>query len=306
MVRIGTRESPLAMWQAHTVQDLCTSYNIPTEIVTTKSDGDIDLVTPLYALGVTGIFTRTLDAALLRGEIDCAVHSFKDVPYILAEGLQVAAVLERGSSGDVLVLREGIDYKTKGIKLATSSLRRRAQWLRHYPETEFCDVRGNIQTRLRKLNQGEFDGIFFAKAALERLGLLSSVPNIYDIDWMLPAPAQGAVVVVCRKKDKEIYNVLRKLNHYMTYRCTHIEREFMHTLQGGCSAPIGALVTHDETTGFNFKGIVAEANGKNVVEIEKFNYHKGDRKESLGSYCASLAIEKGAKKIIDTFRAVAH
>ncbi len=300
-IKIGTRESPLAMWQARKVHDMCQSQNILTEIIATKSEGDIDLTTPLYALGVTGIFTRSLDIALLRGDIDCAVHSFKDVPYILAEGIQIAAVLERGATGDVLVVREGVDYKKEGVKLATSSLRRRAQWLHYYPKAEFCDVRGNIQTRLRKLNDSEFDGIFFAKAALERLNLIDSV-KVYDIDWMLPAPAQGAVVVVCRKKDTEIYNSLRKLNDYNTSRCVNIEREFMHTLEGGCSAPIGALVTFDEELGFNFKGIVAESNGKNVVEVEKLNYRNDGRKESFGSICAGLAIERGAQKIIDTFR----
>lgn len=300
-IKLGTRESKLALWQAHTVRDLCKTQNIHTEIIPIKSEGDIDLVTPLYALGVTGIFTRTLDAALLRGDTDCAVHSYKDVPYVLAEGLMIAAVLARGATGDVLVLREGINYKTDGIKLATSSLRRRAQWLRYYPKTNFCDVRGNIQTRLRKLNDGEFDGIFFAKAALERLDLLNT-PNVLDIDWMLPAPAQGAVVIVCRKKDVEIYNTLRKLNDYNTARCIAIEREFMHTLQGGCSAPIGALVTFNEDLGFNFKGIVVEANGKNFIEVEKLHYRNDGRKESLGQVCANEAFAKDAQKIIDTFR----
>ena len=301
LIKIGTRESKLALWQAHTVAQLCAAQNISTEILPIKSEGDIDLVTPLYALGVTGIFTRTLDAALIRGTINCAVHSYKDVPYVLADGLMIAAVLTRGATGDVLVLRDGINYKTDGIKLATSSLRRRAQWLRYYPNTKFCDVRGNIQTRLRKLNDGEFDGIFFAKAALERLELLNT-PNIFDIDCMLPAPAQGAIVIVCRKNDTEIYNALRKLNDYDTARCIAIEREFMHTLQGGCSAPIGALVTFNEESGFNFKGILIESNGKNFVEVEILNYRNDGRKESFGQVCANEALAKGAQKIIDTFR----
>ena len=164
-LRIGTRDSALAMWQAKTVQSQLAAHGIASELVPVKSLGDLKLDQPLYELGVTGVFTKTLDLALLAGEIDLAVHSYKDVPTVLAKGLSTAAVLKRASTADVLV-HKSPDFTTSGLQIATSSLRRKAQWLAKYPEHQLVDIRGNVQTRLEKLANNSWGGAIFAAAGL--------------------------------------------------------------------------------------------------------------------------------------------
>jgi hydroxymethylbilane synthase len=192
IIRIGTRESQLAVWQATQVKDLLAEHNYPAELVYIKSEGDIDLKTPLYEMGVQGIFTRSLDAALLNERIDVAVHSMKDVPTQLPNGLIQAAVLPRGPVEDLLVFKSNADFlnnKNDAATIATSSLRRKAQWLNRYPRHRIENLRGNVNTRLNKLQAKDWDAAIFAQAGLERIGLRP--PNSMTIDWMLPAPAQG-------------------------------------------------------------------------------------------------------------------
>ena len=199
-IRIGTRESQLAVWQATQVKNLLEVEGYQTELVHITSEGDVDLVTPLYAMGVQGIFTRSLDASLLNNRIDIAVHSMKDVPVQLPEGIVQAGVLPRASYKDILVFKEGrnieqiLSTPTGEAIIATSSIRRKAQWLHRYPTHAIENLRGNVNTRLRKLNESDWQGAIFAAAGLERIGLRPK--NSIDLDWMLPAPAQGAVVVV--------------------------------------------------------------------------------------------------------------
>ncbi len=196
--RIGTRDSQLAVWQATLVQDLLKQHGIESELVLVKSEGDLDLVTPLYEIGVQGIFTKTLDAALLNNRIDIAVHSMKDVPTQPAKGIVQAAVLERASYKDILVPRVVVaDESTLSAYthlIATSSTRRKAQWLNRYPEHSIESLRGNVNTRLRKLAESQWYGAIFAAAGLERIGLRPD--NAVELDWMLPAPAQGAIMIV--------------------------------------------------------------------------------------------------------------
>src|SRR5215211_6245761 len=209
-LRIGTRDSQLAVWQATLVQDLLKEASISSELVYIKSEGDIDTVTPLYELGVQGIFTKTLDAALLNNRIDLAVHSMKDVPTLLARGISQAAVLKRASYKDIFVYKDtsaieswrlaevDLDYPldVEGT-IATSSIRRIAQWRHRYPHHKIENLRGNVNTRLRKVQEHDWNGAIFAAAGLERIRLRPQ--NSVDLDWMLPAPAQGAVMVVCRE-----------------------------------------------------------------------------------------------------------
>src|SRR5215467_2760172 len=204
VLRIGTRDSQLAVWQATLVKDELAKHGIPSELVYIKSEGDIDLVTPLYEIGVQGIFTRSLDAALLNDRIDVAVHSLKDVPTQLPNGIVQIAVLPRGPVNDLLVFKNIATQEKYAagharFTVATSSIRRKAQWLNRFPNSVIYNLRGNVNTRLRKLQDENWDAAIFAQAGLERIGLRPATSVV--LDWMVPAPAQGAIVVVCRKED---------------------------------------------------------------------------------------------------------
>src|SRR4051794_1224122 len=185
-LRIGTRDSQLAVWQATLVQGLLKEAGVLSELVYMKSEGDVDTVTPLYALGVTGVFTKTLDAALLNEHIDIAVHSMKDVPTQLAQGIQQAAVLKRASYKDIFVYSHSADFLNDPngkATIATSSIRRIAQWLNRYPNHKIENLRGNVNTRLRKLQENNWNGAIFAAAGLERIDLRPK--NSLDLEWML-------------------------------------------------------------------------------------------------------------------------
>ncbi|MDO8317142.1 MAG: hydroxymethylbilane synthase, partial [Flavobacterium sp.] len=193
-IRIGTRDSELALWQAHTVEKKLNDLGYKTEILAVKSQGDIILDKPLYELGITGIFTKTLDIAMINGQVDIAVHSMKDVPTALPIGIVQAAVLERANTLDILVHKGNLDFLNGEGTIATGSLRRQAQWLNKYPNHKVVDLRGNVNTRMQKLQESDWNGAVFAAAGLERINLKPS--NYIDLDWMIPAPAQGAMVVV--------------------------------------------------------------------------------------------------------------
>ena len=259
-LRIGTRDSQLAVWQSTWVQQLLAARGIDSTLVMIKSDGDINLHTPLYEMGVQGIFTKTLDIALLENQIDLAVHSMKDVPVVLAKGIRHAAVLERASHKDILVYKNNLDFLSDGMPatIASSSIRRIAQWRHRYPHHEMVSLRGNVNTRLRKLAENNWQGAIFAAAGLERIGLRPV--NTIDLNWMLPAPAQGAVTVVCREGDNQAFEMVHALNHRDTELCTHLERSFLRTLQGGCSSPVSALATIQEGK-LQFKGSIASHDG---------------------------------------------
>lgn len=305
-IKIGTRESQLAVWQATLVQKLLKQNGVESELVFIKSEGDMDTVTPLYELGVQGIFTKSLDIALLNKRIDIAVHSLKDVPTKLAYGIQQAAVLERASYKDILIYTDDLhavssalglvngqwatgNKKNKdseatihhsqtathhspparaagGFTIATGSIRRMAQWLHRYPNHTIENLRGNVNTRLHKLNEHNWNGAIFAGAGLERINLRPG--NSIDLDWMLPAPAQGAITIVCRNNDKFSFNACHLLNDYSTELCTKIERDFLRTLLGGCSTPISALAVM-ETDTIIFKGNICSPDGRTKIDIEK-------------------------------------
>ena len=268
-VKIGTRESELAVWQASLVKNLLQQNGLSADLVYIKSDGDLDTHTPLYELGVQGIFTKTLDLALLSGRIDLAVHSMKDVPTQLAKGLVQAAVLKRGSYKDILVYKNNSHFyeeKYGTATIATSSIRRIAQWLHRYPNHDMVNLRGNVNTRLRKIGEQPWHGAIFAAAGVERIHLRPA--ESIDLDWMLPAPAQGAIMVVCRENDEALMDGCSCMNDESTARCTKIERDFLRTLLGGCSTPISALAT--EVAGsIIFKGNICSTNGKELMSIEK-------------------------------------
>jgi hydroxymethylbilane synthase len=296
-IRIGTRDSKLALWQAHTVQNLLEGCGIATELVPVKSEGDLDLITPLYAMGVQGVFTKTLDAFLLSNRIDIAVHSLKDVPTQFARGLAQAAVLKRGVVQDIFVPHPD-KIGTAGFSIiGTGSVRRRAQWLNRYPEARIDNLRGNVQTRLRKLAESDWDGAIFAAAGLERLGIRPE--GSIDLDWMLPAPSQGAVTIACRADDSETLASCAALNDPDTERCVQIERDFLKTLMGGCSTPIGAfaVINGDRV---RFRGNILRPDGSDKMEIEK-DIALSEAAD-LGLSAAKELLAQGADKIVQSIR----
>lgn len=266
-IRIGTRDSELALWQAKTVQNQLKTLGYPTEIVSTKSHGDIELSKPLYEMGVTGIFTKALDIALLNSEIDIAVHSMKDVPTALPEGIVVGAVLKRGNPHDVLVYKGDLSFLEAEIAtIATSSLRRKAQWLHRYPHHKIENLRGNVNTRLQKLTDNSWNGAIFAAAGLERINKLPEKHLV--LDWMLPAPAQGAIVVVVREDNVALQKKLLSLHDDYTYIATQLERDFLRALEGGCTAPIGAFAEFKDEKLY-FKGGLWSEDGKESSVIDE-------------------------------------
>jgi hydroxymethylbilane synthase len=301
VLRIGTRESELAVWQATLVQKSFAQYGISSELIYIKSEGDIDLVTPLYAIGVQGIFTKTLDAALLSRRIDIAVHSMKDVPTQMAQGIAQAAVLKRASQVDVLVYRGNTDFledEQYVAVIASSSVRRIAQWLNRYPNHKIENLRGNVNTRMQKVRDSNWNGAIFAAAGIERIGLRPA--NAINLNWMLPAPAQGAIMVVCREEDKAVLEQCTLLNDLDTDVCTKVERDFLRSLMGGCSTPIGALAQIDEGN-LLFKGNILSPDGRHKASIEKrigLNEFNGN----LGTTLAQQILADGGAAIMETIR----
>ena len=268
IIRIGTRDSELALWQANTVAKKLNDLGYKTQIISVKSDGDLLLDKPLYELGITGIFTKTLDVAMINGQIDIAVHSMKDVPTALPHGIVQAAVLERANELDILIHKGNLDFLDNNGTIATGSLRRQALWLNKYPKHEVVNLRGNVNTRIKKLNDNNWNGAVFAAAGLERINLK---PEHYiNLDWMTPAPAQGAMVVLTTANDDFSMEAVSQLNDLDAEICTYIERQFLKTLEGGCTAPIGAIAKYNEKEDtIHFKGVLLSIDGKEKIEIEK-------------------------------------
>ncbi len=295
MIRIGSRESELALWQAEKVKRLLEGAGHECEIVKIKSQGDIVLDKPLYELGVTGVFTKTLDIALLNGDIDIAVHSMKDVPTLLPQGIREFAVLDRGDIYDVLIPGPG---KSKGSNtVATGSLRRKAQWRHKFPECKIVGLRGNVNTRMAKVQESEWYGAVFAKAGLERMNLLPE--NAELLDWMVPAPAQGALMIVGRDDNEELYRAVNSLNHTDSQLAVSIERAFLRTLEGGCTAPIGAkaLVVLGSV---EFTGVLHSLDGSVELRVEKSCQ---DASADMGVVWARELLENGGRELMEEIKA---
>lgn len=296
-IRIGTRDSELALWQAHTVEKKLNDLGYKTEIVAVKAQGDIILDKPLYELGITGIFTKTLDIAMINGQIDIAVHSMKDVPTALPQGIVQAAVLERANVLDILVHKGNLDFLSDTATIATGSLRRQAQWLHQYPNHKVVDLRGNVNTRMEKLNDNDWNGAVFAAAGLERINLKPE--TFIDLDWMIPAPAQGAMVVVAMAEDEFCREAASDLNDIEAEIATYIERQFLKTLEGGCTAPIGALAKFEEDN-IVFKGVLLSLDGKEKIYVEKIVPIEEWKK--LGFHLAQEVLANGGQAIMEKLR----
>lgn len=316
--RIGTRESELAMWQANLIKDMLLEVGFQSTLIPIKSEGDIDLKTPLYEMGVQGIFTRSLDIALLNDNIDIAVHSMKDVPTLMPSGIVAGAVIKRGNYNDLFIVN---DKKYHGRKppsgsfsplrlsgeydlldddlhsvatIATGSIRRKAQWLHRFPDHQIVNLRGNVNSRINKIIESDWDGAIMAAAGVERINLRPQ--SAVELDWMLPAPAQGAVLAACKLGDQDVFNALQKLNDVDTEICVNIEREFLRALMGGCSTPISALAIADKNEIF-FKGSLLTTDGKSKVEIEKTVSKKNT--EGLGLKMGAEILKDGGREILN-------
>lgn len=310
-IRIGTRESQLALWQAKLVKDLLAAQNIDAVLVPIKSEGDIDLTTPLYAMDVQGVFTRSLDIALLNETIDIAVHSMKDVPVQLPETIVQAAVLKRASPNDIFVINtkylakktdlteqevfENIDkiLLEKTLTIATSSIRRKAQWLAKYPHHTFENIRGNVNTRLQKVADSQWAGAIFAAAGVERIQVRPKYS--INLNWMLPAPAQGAILVTAKASNHHTLKICKLLNDEDTQIAVDIERQFLSQLMGGCATPIGALATIKEGVVF-FNGNVTSGNGAKTLAV---NINKPlEAAFLIPAEAARIIIKEGGKDLI--------
>lgn len=295
LIRIGTRESELAIWQAKSVQSQLESLGYKTKIVPLKSNGDYVTNKPVYKIGITGIFTKTLDIALLNNEIDIAVHSLKDVPTTLPEGIIQAAVMKRGNVRDTLVYKKNEEFlSSKKAVIATGSARRKAQWLNRYPSHKINNLRGNVNNRLKKLYDSDiWDGAILAAAGLGRIGLTPK--NSINLEWMVPAPGQGAIMIACLKSEKKIIEACSALNHEETEICTNTERSFLSKFGGGCSVPIGALafIKNQE---MHFHAVVLNEDGSKKIETKR-SAPLGKHKK-LVEECLDFFSKRGAKNLI--------
>ena len=296
-IRIGTRNSPLAMWQARKVEQQLNDLGCATVLVPVLSSGDKNLTQPLYSLGITGVFTRDLDISLLNKEIDIAVHSLKDMPTLLPQNIGLLAVLERDFPQDILIRKNKAKHKNiSELHIATSSLRRRAFWLNQYPYAQFSDIRGNIQTRLNKLEEGTADATILSLAGIKRMEMEI---DYEALPFVLPAPSQGVVAIAGHLENTEINAIVKQINHRETQICIDIERNFLKSLEGGCTAPIGAFAKIENDL-VSFEGQLSSLDGKKPIKINQvFNWNEH---ENFGEKFAGHILENGGKEIMERIR----
>lgn len=301
-VRIGTRGSALAMWQSRHVAARL-SLNLPgldVQLVEISSLGDRVTDVPLSHVEGTGFFTASIEQALVAGEVDIAVHSYKDLPVESTPGLVVAAVAERGPVEDVLCARDGRALWTlpPGARVGTCSARRTAQVRMLRQDLELVPLRGNVPTRVARIND-DLDAIVLAKAGLVRLGLDAAISQTFTLDLMLPAPAQGAMAIQCRAADRDLIHRLAALNHEPTRRAVEAERSMLHELGGGCSVPVGALAFAD-AGGIHLDGGAFSLQGLPAVRARQAGSDPGE----TGKRVAGELMQRGAAAILAEFQKI--
>ena len=298
-IRIATRKSPLAMWQAeHVTAELKKAHpGLKVEILGMSTQGDKILDTPLAKIGGKGLFVKELEVAMLDGRADIAVHSMKDVPVELPDGLHLSTILEREDPRDAFVSNtyKTFDELPKGARVGTSSLRRQCQLVQGRPDLQILPLRGNVNTRLRKLDEGEYDAIILAAAGLKRLGFHDRITAEISAEISLPAIGQGAVGIECRIDDARINELLSPLHHIETAYCVRAERAMNNRLEGGCQVPIAgfAMLENNELW---LRGLVGKIDGSEIIRGES----KGtaDEAEKMGYGLADLLLEQGADLIL--------
>ena len=298
---IATRGSMLALWQAEWIKSQLEELDpsLEIELNKIKTTGDKILDVPLAQVGGKGLFVKEIEEALLRGEADLAVHSMKDVPTELPESLHLSTITKREDPRDAFIAGKEIKSFSElpnGANIGTSSLRRICQLLNKRPDLKITQLRGNVDTRIRKLEEGEFDAIILATAGVKRLGREEKITEKLSIDVSLPAIGQGAVGIECRKDDEFTNNLLKSLDHYETSVCVRAERSFLKKLEGGCQVPIAAYARLKDGE-VVIEGLVGSIDGK--ILLKDTLRGSPEDAESLGTELAENLLSKGAKKILD-------
>ncbi len=303
-VRIATSKSPLAMWQAeHVAAELKQAHpGLEVELLGMSTQGDKILDTPLAKIGGKGLFVKELEQGMLAGSADIAVHSMKDVPVELPEGLHLPVIMQREDPRDAFVSNnfQGLDELPQGATVGTSSLRRECQLRERRPDLKIAPLRGNVNTRLRKLDEGEFDAIILASAGLIRLGFGQRIAGFIEPEQSLPAIGQGAVGIECRVDDARVNALLEPLRHAETELCVSAERAMNHRLMGGCQVPIAgyAILQGDE---LYLRGLVGEPDGSHIIRAERRGAHRDA--ESMGVALANELLANGAEPILQALYA---
>ena len=299
---VGTRSSQLALWQADfVIGELAKKYPelvVEKRLMTTK--GDKILNAPLAKIGGKGLFTKELETAMLEGEIDIAVHSLKDMPVVVPEGLVITAITQRADPGDAFVSSkyESFQQLPAGAKVGTSSLRRKAQLLHARPDLQIEDLRGNVNTRLRKMEEENFDGIILACAGLKRLGFGDKIRQVMPQTMCLPAVGQGALAIECRQADKETRELLEFLNDRSTRLCTEAERGFLATVEGGCQVPVGVHAVSAEA-GIRVEAVIASLDGSTLLrDALEAEVKDAQEAKAVGVSLAEKLLARGGREIL--------
>lgn len=303
LIKIGTRGSRLALWQAEEVQKKLQEAfpDLVSEIVVIKTTGDKILDVALSKIGDKGLFTKELEMELLDGSIDIAVHSLKDIPTQLPDGLMLGGVLERGEVRDVFLSGDGrlLSEFGKGDKVGTSSLRRRSQLLKHYPDISVVDIRGNVNSRIQKMQDGYCDGLVMAGAGILRLGLEDLISEYIEPSIVMPAVSQGAVAIEMREDDEYIYNIIDAINHTETWKVVMAERTFLRVMEGGCQVPVAC---YSVVNGHQIKldAMVASLDGRTMIR-DSFESDLEEASEKAVELALSM-LEAGAEDILNSIR----
>jgi len=298
-LKIATRQSPLALWQAEHIRARLEAMHadLTVELVTFVTQGDKILDTPLAKIGGKGLFVKELEAALMDGRADLAVHSMKDVPMALPEGLSLAVICEREDPLDAFVSNHYASFADlpQGAKVGTSSLRRKCQILKARPDLEIIDLRGNVGTRLSKLDDGKYDAIILASAGLKRLGLAERIRHTIQPAVSLPAVGQGALGLECRSQDQAVLDLILPLMHAETNMCVRAERAFNAYLEGGCQVPIAGYATLQNGQ-LQIEGRVGSVDGKTILKAVQ--YGVPEQAEMLGEELAKALLAQGAGELL--------
>jgi len=298
-ITIGTRGSKLALWQSNHVKELIEKAfpEITVNLNIIKTKGDIVLDVALSKIGDKNVFTKEIELALIDNTADIAVHSLKDLPTILPEGLHIGAVLERAEFRDVLISKDGktLDKLTKEHVIGTSSLRRQACLWNYNPEFKIIDIRGNVETRIQKMHDGHCDAIILAAAGVMRLGLDHHITQIIPTDIMKPATSQGIIAIESRSNDPHIQEILNIINHDQTWIAAQTERSFLHHMHGGCQLPLGCVSTITDNK-INLVGFISSTNGKETIQLDYTGNISTPAK--VGEELAKMFMQAGAEKIL--------
>jgi len=300
IIKIGTNDSQLALWQANAVQQMLEKLGHKAEIILVKSTDNFGQNKPFSEIEIANSFARSIDNMMLNHDIDIVVHSFQDVPMILPKKIVQAAIIKRGNFKDLLVFKNNEEFLSqRDAIIATGNLRHRAQWLNRYPTHNIVSLQGDLNTQLQQFEENEdWNAAIFAAADLGRLGLKPE--NSINLDWMIPAPAQGAIIITALEENAEIIEICKELNHEDTQICTSIEREFLNLLGGDSTDPIGALAFikgEEEEKEVHFKCVLFSPDGTKKIEVSRAE--SLSEYETIAPYCANFIIERGGKSIMD-------